>query len=70
MTGIMTTNVETLTTTLRNGAVVLAKHTAYGVGAKTYANLTQAERAAAAIPGAFVRRFGRPFYVVIPESAA
>jgi hypothetical protein len=58
-----------LTTTLRNGATVLAREVKdYGVCAYTFANRTQAERAAAKYPnsGAYVRAIGRPFFVVIP----
>ncbi len=57
-----------ITKTLRNGATVLAKETEYGVMPYTFANLTQANRAAERIAstGAYVRAFGRPFFVVIP----
>lgn len=54
---------------------VLAKATQYGLSAKTFANRTQAERAAqylranGIIAYAF-KGLSRPFYVVIPEIKA
>lgn len=48
---------------LRNGQSVLSKD---GSRPVTYANRTQAERAAAKIPGAEVIVRGRPFYVLVP----
>ena len=58
-----------LTTTLRNGQVVLAKMYKGDVYPKTFANLTQARNAAEA-SGGYVR-VGWPFYVVIetPQAA-
>lgn len=56
-----------LITKLNNGVTVMAKMTKDGLVALGYSNRTQADRKAATLPGATVRRFmGRPFYVVIP----
>ena len=56
-----------MTTTMLNGwhrgLTVLAHDD--GRGAVTYANLTQARKAAALIPGAWVVGY-RPFYVAVP----
>jgi hypothetical protein len=57
-----------LTTTLRNGQTVTAKVYGAHVFATTYANRTQAERAAAklcaaGIPADVVQFMGRPFFV-------
>jgi hypothetical protein len=54
---------ETLTTTLRNGVVVLAKLYKGVPMAMTYANRTQAERAATKANGWVWQGTGRPFYV-------
>ncbi len=51
-----------LTITLREGPVVLAKFTKYGLSAKTFANRTQAEKAAKEC-GGWVIQWGRPFLV-------
>lgn len=58
------------TTTLRNGAAVLAKTTKYGLFAKSYANRTQANNAADRLAARGIKShaaqfMGRPFYVVI-----
>jgi len=59
---------------LRNGAMVLAKDTEYGVSAITYANRTQAQKSAAKLVtsghAADVAQFcGRVFYVVVAPNA-
>lgn len=60
---------------LRNGAMVLAKDTKYGVTAVTYANRTQAQKSAAKLvasgQSADVAQFcgSRVFYVVIAPNA-
>lgn len=59
---------ETLTVKLRNGAIVLAKNTKHGVFARTYANLTQAEKAATQFGGYVIHpMFGRVFYVCMEQ---
>lgn len=50
------------TYTLRSGDVVTSK---YGDWPTQYTNRTQADRAAAKIPGAVVIQRGRPFYVCV-----
>jgi hypothetical protein len=55
------------TVRLYAGDLVTSKDGEYPV---TYANRTQAERAAAKIPGAVVIVRGRPFFVRVPEPAA
>jgi len=57
-----------LTTTLKNGQTVLAKQTKGGVMCKTFANLTQARKAAEEA-GGYVRA-GWPFLVVIEQPSA
>ena len=53
-------------TTLVRDRVVLAKQTPYGVSAKTYANLTGAQKAAEKVGGVAFRWPGsRPFFVWI-----
>ena len=57
-----------LTATLNDGLVVLAKLYNGRPAALTFANRTQAERAAAKVPGARVHKgMARPFYVCPPE---
>ncbi len=56
-----------LTYKLRNGDLVTSKD---GTRPITYANRTQARKAASAIPGADVIVRGRPFYVRIPKAVA
>ncbi len=53
-----------MTYRLRHGDIVTSKD---GDRPTTYANRTQAQRAASAIPGAEVIVRGRPFYVRLPE---
>lgn len=55
-----------LTTTLRNGLTVLAKLYQGTPSALTYANRTQAERAALKVGGTVCGR--RPFYVAVPAA--
>jgi len=56
------------TTRLRDGTLVLARELKdYGIAAYTYANRTQAERAAQKVGGQVVQR-GRPFYVRVEEA--
>ncbi len=62
------TTTQTLTTTLRNGQVVLAKSYKGTTMPKTFANLTQANNAAEKT-GGYVRA-GYPFLVVVPAQAA
>ena len=59
----------TMFITLRDGTTVLAKVTQYGPSARTYANRTQAQQAAAKHGGVVIHR-GRPFYVRLPDTAA
>lgn len=51
------------TYTLRSGDIVTAKTNDWPT---QYANRTQAQKAAAKIPGATVIQRGRPFYVKLP----
>lgn len=66
----MTANgVDLLTFTLRNGMVVLARKCDFmPTYPMTYANRTQAQKAADKIPGATVWKslHSRPFYVALP----
>jgi hypothetical protein len=57
-----------LTVRLRSGVLVVAKPYKGLPSAVTYANVTQAERRAAEIPGAYVIGH-RPYYVVVPAPA-
>jgi len=57
-----------LTSKLNSGVVVLAKSTPTGVFAKTFANKTQAARAAEKVGGEVIQpRLGPVFYVMMPE---
>jgi hypothetical protein len=58
----------TNTTKLTNGIVVLAHQ--QGGSPKTFANRTQAEKAATEHGGEVWRGIGRPFFVRITETAA
>ncbi len=53
---------------LSDGTTVLGKCTEHGVSAKTYANRTQANKAASRENGEVIQR-GRPFYVRIKHTA-
>jgi hypothetical protein len=61
------------TTTLNNGLTVMAKETKYGLTAYTFANRTQAERAAEKVrtggQPCRVWKGARPFYVVMETVA-
>jgi hypothetical protein len=61
------------TTKLSNGLTVLAKDTKYGLTAYTFANRTQAERAAEKVRQAGQMCMGwkgaRPFFVVVKGAA-
>lgn len=62
--------IEYMTVRLTNGLVVLAKEDRGDLRAVTYANRTQAYKKAAALgPEWFVKRAGRPFYVVLDRQA-
>ena len=57
------TQIQLLTTKLNSGVEVLAKNTKYGVSAMTFANRTQAQKAAEKSNGWVWQGIGRPFYV-------
>lgn len=57
------------TVKLPNGRTVTAKFSDGRLSAKTYANRTAAEQAAARIGGTVLKGFGRPFYVAPPVKA-
>jgi hypothetical protein len=71
MTQTNTTNTVKLeTTTLRNGQVALAKTSKFGTFAKTFANLTQANKAVEKLATSGVKSFVTarwPFNVIIAE---
>lgn len=60
------------TVKLNSGVVVLGKTTEYGLSAVTYANRTQANKAAAKLVASGVKaeviHRGRPFYVMVTET--
>jgi hypothetical protein len=56
-----------MTYRLRSGELVTSKD---GTWPTQYTNKTQALKAAAKIPGAEMIQRGRPFYVLVPETAA
>lgn len=62
-------NTNTIETVGIHGHQVVAKTTRFGTHAKTYANRTQADRAAANLRrdgvDCWVAQFTRPFYVII-----